>query len=127
MSLNIHERMAGDGLELVMGSGFKQTVDILWKIDGSKQEGLLAQVLFDRENEIPEDSDDMSIKETRITLIKSQLDYEILPGVELAVTYPTDKTDPLITKTDVVTIDKSMIDGGSIGFVTIFPKRTSQS
>jgi hypothetical protein len=119
--------MAGAGLELVLGSGFKQTVDILWEVDQSRQTGLLAQVLFDRDNEIPEDSDDMSIKETRITLIKSQLNHEIVPGTKLTVTYPINKSDPSITKTDLITADKAMIDGGSIGFVTIFPKQTSQS
>lgn len=122
MALDVRKRMATKALELVM----KERVDILWS-DGSKQTGLHATVIFDRENEIPEDSDDLAIKETVISLIKSQLDKELLPGVQLTVTYPIDMTDQTITKTDLVTIDKAMLDGQTIGFVNIYPKRTSQS
>ena len=116
-------RMALEGLKLAM----KERVDILWSVDQSRQTGLHATVTFDRTNELPEDSDDLAIKETQISLIKAQLNHEIVPGVNLAVTYPIDMLDLSQTKTDLVTVDKGMIDGGSIGFVTIFPKRTSQS
>lgn len=123
MAFDMRARIALEALKLAM----KQRVDILWSVDQTKQEGLHATVLFDRTNEIPEDSDDMSINETMISLISAQLDHEIVPGVKFLITYPYDMLDLSKTKSGLVTIDKAPIDGGSIGFINVFPKQTSQS
>ena len=109
-----------------MGSSFNIPVNLKYP-DGSEQTGLIAQVLYDREGIDPDTGDEIVVNETRITLIKADLDQEISVGMNLAVEYPPDPANQDILTTEIMNGDKAPVDGGSIGFITIFPKKTEQS
>lgn len=123
--MDLRKHIATDGLRLSMGSGFNIPVNLIYP-SGNHQTGLISQVLYDRFGEDPDTGDEIVIKETRITLIKADLDEVINAGDKLSISYPLDPANPTVLTTEMMDEDRAPIDGGSIGFITIFPFTTEQ-
>jgi len=123
--MDLRKHIATDGIRLSMGSGFNIPINLKYP-SGETQTGLIAQVLYDRFAEDPETGDEIVIKETRISLIKADLDEVITAGDKLAISYPLDPANPTVLTTEMMDTDRAPIDGASIGFITIFPFTTEQ-
>ena len=125
MALNLREQAESD-LSFTLEGAFGLPVTLIAP-DGSIQDDLVGQVLYDTVRINPETGEEMVVNNPVVVLRRSSLDRIPLPGEKWIVKIPV---DPSIT----ATLEDFMIDetrppegGRSIGFIRLYLRRAQQS
>lgn len=130
--MNLREHIATSGLKISLEGNFSLPV-ILIDPDGNvidkNEDGdqLSGQILYDRDNELPETGDDLVVNEIQISIRKTALSRVPIAGEGWKIAFPLDPSDSDTMTTHLLTEDRAPIDGSSIGFVKLFPGEAIQS
>lgn len=126
------EYLATTGLKMALEQTFSMPVqlidpdgnDITTNVDGDTLRG---QVLYDTDDFDPESGDPIVINETRVTLRKSGLSRVPQSGETWVVKIPLNPDNQSALTQFLTNGDEAIVDGDSLGFVTLLLKKADQS
>jgi len=132
MAFDLNQHIATTGLETSLEGNYGSLIE-LTAPDGetikTNEKGLplKGQVLYDRIGVDPETADEIVVNEISVSLRKSALSRVPESGESWKISFPLDPADPDTLTTHMLTEDHAPIDGGSIGFIKLFPQEAVQS
>jgi hypothetical protein len=122
--MNIRERIATGFGDLVASRLFfpvelKDPDGVEYKLKG--------EILYDKDAIDPETGDLIVVQETFISIFKEHLTRIPKAGERWVIKFPLNPAAQTVLSTFVLNSDKAPVDGGSIGFIKLFPQELEQS
>jgi hypothetical protein len=130
--MNIREHIATEGLKTSIEGNYglpvilipPDGIEINTNTDGDQLKG---QVLYDRERMDPDNGDLISIGETKVTLRKTALSQVPVNGETWYCKVPINPAFPdVMTDKYLVEGSRAIVDGRSMGFITLTPITAGQ-